>query len=111
MSLVDYMGQSIIGYNAENYLLLIVGTAVGSVFLNYLFVRIQDKNTKTELTYLKILMVAYSILVILFLFFGVWLFEDYKYDSLVYYGTTIINISILLFHLKHIRRNIKNQRV
>lgn len=109
ISLLDYLGQYIYEYNAEMYLFLILGTALISILLNYLFVRIQRKNTDSELIYLIVMTVIYIIYTLLFLLFGVWLFRDYKYDYWVYWGTTIVNIFLILFYITCIRRNIKNR--
>ncbi|RKN70581.1 hypothetical protein D7M11_30395 [Paenibacillus ginsengarvi] len=105
VTLVDYMGQYIAGYDPEYYLYLIVGLSIVSLILNYLFIQIQNKNSWNELVYLQLLAVIYIIFSMMIMLLGVWLFGDYRYDYVVYWGTVIITFCNIILNVRNIRRN------
>jgi hypothetical protein len=106
-SLVDFMGQFIIEYDSEMFLIKLLGFAIGSILLNYFFLILQTRNTLSELIYCILMCTIYIVYGILISFIGIWLFGEYKYAVYVYWVSVISNIGILTLYLCVIRRHIK----
>lgn len=109
MSLVDYMGQYNVGYDSEYYLYMIIGLLVVSILLTYLFVKVQIENSISELIYLYIMALFFTTLTSTTMLSGIWLFNDYKYDEIIYWGTAVINIYNIFIICKQLKRNHKSR--
>ncbi|MDI4647848.1 hypothetical protein [Cohnella hashimotonis] len=105
LSLVDLMGQYIVPYDPEAYLIKLLGLAVGSLFLNYLFCCIQSRNSLSEWIYLLLMGCMHVIFAVLVSLLGVWLFGDYKYAIVVYWGIDIIHLAIATLFFKRFGEN------
>lgn len=105
VSLVDLMGQYIVSYDPEAYLIKLLGLGAGSLFLNYLFYRIQSRNFLSEWIFFLLMGCMHGIFIVLVSLLGVWLFGDYKYAIVVYWGIDIIHLAIAMLYFKSLGKN------